>query len=44
VPTGQELGEVSAVDIYPLMLEILGIRETGQGGIAAAPATLSGDE
>jgi predicted AlkP superfamily pyrophosphatase or phosphodiesterase len=44
VPTGQELGEVSAVDIYPLMLEILGIRETGQGGITAAPATLSGDE
>lgn len=44
VPAGQELGEISVVDIYPLMLEILGIRETGQGIGGAVPAKLTGDE
>jgi arylsulfatase A-like enzyme len=44
VPAGQELGEFSAVDVYPLMLKILGIREAGQGEAAVVPAKLGGDE
>ena len=44
VPAGQQLGEVNAVDVYPLMLEILGIRETGQGESTVVPAKLVGDE
>jgi predicted AlkP superfamily pyrophosphatase or phosphodiesterase len=44
VPAGQELGEVSVVDIYPLMLRTLGIREAGRGEGGTVPATLDGDE
>ena len=32
LPTGREIGDISAVDIYPLLLELLGIREPGRGG------------
>ena len=44
LPVDQDIGEVSVVDIYPIMLDVLGIREPGHGGEGAGPNRLHTDE
>ena len=44
LPQGTEIGEISAVEIYPIMLDVLGIREPGRGADGSSPNRLSSDE